>query len=54
MKGRSKLLLGLSILGLFGLLVSFFSRQRPRVCPTCKRELERHWKFCPYDGTAIK
>jgi len=24
------------------------------ICPTCKREMERNWTFCPYDGTPLK
>ncbi|MGC8843546.1 MAG: hypothetical protein ACP5QS_06370 [bacterium] len=24
------------------------------ICPTCKREMEPNWTFCPYDGTPLK
>ncbi len=24
------------------------------ICPTCKREMEPNWTFCPYDGTSLK
>jgi len=24
------------------------------ICPTCKREVDPNWTFCPYDGTALK
>lgn len=24
------------------------------ICPTCKREMDPNWTFCPYDGTPLK
>ena len=24
------------------------------ICPTCKREMDPNWEFCPYDGTPLK
>lgn len=28
--------------------------QGKAVCPTCKREVDPNWTFCPYDGTSLK
>lgn len=54
MKGKSRLLVGISMLALLGLLTALFSRKKPRICPTCKWEMEKHWRFCPYDGTVLR